>query len=433
VTDLRRAVIVGAGARGNRVFAELMATHQTGFVPAGVVEPHQGARAAFQARHDLPDDRVFASVDAFLAAPRFGDIVFICTPDPTHFSICRDVAGKGYDVVLEKPVATNMAECLALLEVEAASRTRIFVAHVLRYSPFFRTVKEVVDGGALGAIRHIHLAENIGHWHFAHSYVRGNWSRTATSAPLVLTKSSHDLDLLCWLVGRPPRSLASWGGLSYFTRENAPREAADRCTDCMLREDCLYSAVRFYLNDRRSWPFDVIAGPPDSPAAREEAVARGPYGRCVWKSDNDVCDHQTVLLDFDGGLEAVFDLQALTAENTRTIRILFDRGELNGDVRRGELSISRFTGEADGPKEERIPLPEGGDPHGGGDLQMLRGLHEHLSEGKHWGMVTSLRQSIAGHVLAFLAEESRLADNAKLPVSETLIPRSLLEAELGQP
>lgn len=429
MTDRRRAVIVGAGARGNRVFAELMATHDTGFVPVGVVDPHPGARAALRARHSIPDDRAFPSVEAFLEAPRFADIVFICTPDPTHYSICRDVAGKGYDVVLEKPVATNLAECLALLEVEAASRTRIFVAHVLRYAPFFRAVKQVVDEGSLGTVRHLVLTENIGHWHFAHSYVRGNWARTEESAPVILTKSSHDLDLLCWLVGRPPRSVASWGGLHHFTRENAPPDSAERCLDCSLRESCLFSAPRFYLNDRREWPFDVIAAPPDSPAAREEALARGPYGRCVWRCDNDVCDHQTVILEFDGGLEAVFDLQALTAENTRTLRILFDRGELNGDVRRGELTVSRFTGEVDRVELERVPLPDGGDPHGGGDLAMLKGLHEHLSEGKHAGMVTSLQQSIAGHVLAFLAEESRVGEGVKLPVSGTLIPRGLLPEE----
>lgn len=431
MTEPRRAVIVGAGARGNRVFAQLMATHSTGFTPAGVVEPDPGARAAFRLRHDLPDDRVFASVEAFLDAPRFGDIVFICSPDPTHYTLCRAVSTKGYDVVLEKPVATNLAECLALLDVEATSRTRIFVAHVLRYSPFFRAVKRVVDEGGLGAVRHVYLAENVGHWHYAHSYVRGNWSRVEESAPIILTKSSHDLDLLCWLVGRPVESVASWGGLSFFTAEHAPPDSAPRCVDCVHQDTCRYSAPRFYLNDRQEWPFDVIAARPDSRAAREAAVARGPYGRCVWRSDNNVCDHQTVILSFQGGLEAVFDLQALTARNTRTLRILFDGGELSGDVQRGELVLTRFTGLVGEVEEERIPLPPGGDPHGGGDLEMLRGLDEHLREGKHAGMVTSLRQSIAGHVLAFLAEESRLRDNVKLPVSDMLIPRQLLDEDPG--
>ena len=426
VSDPLKAVIVGAGARGNRVFAELMTTQSTGFVAAGVVEPNSATRDAFRIRHGIPEERTFASVEEFLDAPRFGDIVFICTPDPTHYTLCRAVAEKGYDVVLEKPVATNLQECLSLLEVEGRSRTKIFVAHVLRYAPFFRAVKRVVDDGGLGEVRHINLHENIGHWHFAHSYVRGNWSRAADAAPLILAKSSHDLDLLGWLAGRPVRSVASWGGLSYFTPENAAAGSAARCVDCALKEECRYSAVRFYLNDRSQWPFDVIAAPVDSRGAREEAVARGRYGRCVWRCDNDVCDHQTVVLTFDGGLEAVFDLQSLTADNTRTVRILFDHGELNGIVRKGELIVSRFTGEVDRVDEEVIPLPLGGDPHGGGDLAMLQTLREHLVDGRHEGLMTSLHQSVAGHVLAFLAEESRLRDNVKLPVSDVMIPTDLL-------
>lgn len=426
-----KAVIVGAGARGNRVFAELMTTQATGFVAAGVVEPNSATRDAFRSRHGIPEERTFASVEEFLDAPRFGDIVFICTPDPTHYTLCRAVAEKGYDVVLEKPVATNLQDCMSLLDVEERSHTQIFVAHVLRYAPFFRAVKQVVDDGGLGGIRHINLNENIGHWHFAHSYVRGNWARSADSAPLILTKSSHDLDLLCWLAGRPVRSVASWGALSYFTAENAPEGSSERCVDCALKDTCRYSAVRFYLNDRSQWPFDVIAAPPDSRAGREEAIARGRYGRCVWRSDNDVCDHQTVVLTFDGGLEAVFDLQSLTADNTRTLRILFDGGELNGNVRKGELTVSRFTGEVDRVEEEALALPLVGDSHGGGDLAMLHTLHEHLVDGRHRGLMTSLRQSVAGHVLAFLAEESRQRESVTLPVSDVLIPPGLLSDEGG--
>jgi hypothetical protein len=431
-TQVRKAVIVGAGARGNRVFAELMATNVTGFVPAGVVEPDPETRGAFLARHGIGDERAFASIEEFLLAPRFGDIVFICTPDTTHYTLCKAVADRGYDVLLEKPVATNLADCMSLVEVEQRSGTRIFVAHVLRYSPFFRAVKRIIDGGRMGTIRSIRLSESVGHWHFAHSYVRGNWSRVDSSGPVILTKSSHDLDLLCWLVGRPVKSVASYGSLSYFTRENAPEAAADRCVECTLTDTCRYSAVRFYLNDLPIWPFDVIAPRPDTREGREGALLDGRYGRCVWKCDNDVCDNQTVILDFDGGLQAVLDVQALTTNNTRTLRILFDAGELIGDVRKGELVLSHFTGALDRDEMETIPLPPGGDPHGGGDLALLLALGEHLTTGAHVELMTSLQASIAGHVLAFLAEESRQRYNVKLPVSATLIPRQLRTEEVDR-
>ncbi|HUH13054.1 MAG TPA: Gfo/Idh/MocA family oxidoreductase, partial [Longimicrobiales bacterium] len=419
-----RVVIVGAGARGNRVFAELMATEDTGFRAVGVVEPHEGRREDFRRRYAVPIEHAFGSLEDFLAAPRFGDIVFICTPDVTHYAHARAVSEKGYDILLEKPIATTLPDCLALVDVQHTYKNQIFVAHVLRYSPFFRAVKEIVDSGRLGAIRNIELHENIGHWHFAHSYVRGNWGREATSGPIILTKSSHDLDILHWVVGERVEAVVSYGGLEFFREENAPPEAAERCVACPLQDTCTYSATRLYLNERDEWPFNVVAPPPDSPEARRREIETGPYGRCVWKCDNDVCDDQIVLLRFASGIEATLGLHALTDENTRTLRILFHGAELTGNLVRGELSIAHFTGRPGVQEVEEVPLPALGH-HGGGDLRLLHLLHEHLTEGKHAGLVTSLESSLPSHALAFLAEQSRKEGSVQVPVPEVFSPRAI--------
>jgi predicted dehydrogenase len=420
-------VIVGAGARGNRVFAELIERERTGFRVVGVVEPDAGRREHFRERYGIDADRAFADLDEFLAASAFAEIVFICTPDVVHFEHARAISGKGYDILLEKPIATTLADCLALIDIRQSQSNRIFVAHVLRYSPFFREVKRIVDEGRYGRIRHIELHENIGHWHFAHSYVRGNWSREATSGPIVLTKSSHDLDILHWLVGERVESVVSYGGLTYFRRENAPPEAADRCVACPLQESCLYSATRFYLEEDDAWPQNVVATPPDTLETRRRAIETGPYGRCVWKLDNDVCDSQTVLLRFASGVHAVLGLQALSAENTRTIRVLFDRAELTGNLLRGRIAISQFMGRRDGFRVDVVELPVPFDSHGGGDLQLLRVLHENLTRGTHAGLMTSLESSLPSHVLAFLAEESRREGAVKKPIPEIFSPRAIEE------
>ncbi len=415
---MKNVVIIGAGARGNRVFADLIATHDTGFSLCGVVEPDPARRAAFQRRYRIPPQRAFADVDELLAVPRFADVVFICTPDPTHFDVCRAASAYGYDVLLEKPIATNLADCLQLLDLQHTHGNRIFVAHVLRYAPFFRRIKEIIDEGRFGAVRHVQLAENVGHWHFAHSYVRGNWRRAADSAPIILTKSSHDLDILAWLIGRRVTALASYGALSYFTEANAPPDAAERCVVCPRQETCLYSATRFYLNDRDEWPFDVVAPGETSVEARRRALEAGPYGRCVWRCDNDVCDVQTVTLEFDGGPIANFGLFAHTADNTRKITIRFDEAELSGDLRRNRLEVSHFTGRKDELLVEELPLPAFADSHGGGDLALLHALHAHLTTGEHEDVMTSLETSLPSHVLAFLAEESRRAGGERVMVPD---------------
>ncbi|HEX6940276.1 MAG TPA: Gfo/Idh/MocA family oxidoreductase [Longimicrobiales bacterium] len=415
---MKDVIIIGAGARGNRVFADLISTHDTGFALRGVVEPDPSRRAAFRRRYRIPPQRAFADVDELLGVPRIGDLVFICTPDPTHFEVCRAVTVHGYDVLLEKPIATNLPDCLQLLDLQHTHGNRIFVAHVLRYAPFFRKIKEIVDSRRYGDVRHVQLAENVGHWHFAHSYVRGNWRRSDTSAPIILTKSSHDLDILYWLVGRRVAAVSSFGRLAYFTAAHAPEGAADRCVDCALADTCLYSATRFYLNDRREWPFDVVAPGETSIEARRRAIAEGPYGRCVWRCDNDVCDVQTVTLEFDGGLLASFGLYAHTADNTRKITIHFDEAELSGDLRRNRLAVSHFTGRKDERLVEELPLPAFADAHGGGDLALLHALHEHLTTGEHHDIMTSLETSLPSHVLAFLAEESRRAGGERVEVPD---------------
>lgn len=418
-----KAVIVGAGSRGNAVFAELMATHDIGFEVAGVVEPDTVRREGFVRRYGVLADRSFATVSAFLAAPRFADLVFICTPDRTHFAICRDVSEEGYAIVLEKPVATTLAECLELREVQRRAGNEIFVAHGLRYSPFFRTIRQIIAEGTIGTIRHIQLTENVGHWHFAHSYVRGQWRRADESAPIVLTKTSHDLDILQWLMGEPVHAVTSFGALGWFRPANAPDGATLRCVDCPHKGDCLYSASRFYLESRPGWPYDVVLdGLPDTPDARRHAIETGPYGKCVWLNDNDVCDSQVVLLEFESGVMASFEMHAHTADNTRKIRILGDRGEITGNLRPGELRVSRFSGLKDVLDVTEVSLNQPEDSHGGGDLHLLVALHEHLASGAHADVMTSLATSLGSHVLAFLAEESRTHGNVKMLLGSVPMP-----------
>ncbi|HEX6135495.1 MAG TPA: Gfo/Idh/MocA family oxidoreductase [Longimicrobiales bacterium] len=412
-----RAVIIGAGARGNMVFAELMRRQEIGWRVSGVVEPDALRREAFARRHGVAAEHAFGSIDELLAGPRVADVAFICTPDVTHYRICAAVSRAGYDVLLEKPIATSLPDCLALLDVQQTHRNRIFVAHVLRYSPFFRTLKEIVASRRYGLVRNIRMTENIGHWHFAHSYVRGNWRRREDTAPIVLTKSSHDLDIIAWLMEQDrPAFVSSFGTLEYFTERNAPPESAARCVDCRLRETCRYSATKFYVHERGGWPFDVVAPAEAGLEVRRRAIESGPYGRCVWRCDNDVCDNQTVTIQFESGIHASFGLYALSAENTRRISVLLDDAEIGGDLLHGQLSVTPLAGRVDGAMPERIPVPCSEDHHGGGDLALLNTLREHLVTGAHSHIMSSLESSIASHVLAFLADESRLKGGSPMPV-----------------
>lgn len=81
----------------------------------------------------------------------------------------------GYHVMCEKPMSPDPAECLAMGEWVKKSGKTMTVCHVLRYSPFFTEIKRVVDSGAIGELASVQHMENVGFWHQAHSFVRGNW------------------------------------------------------------------------------------------------------------------------------------------------------------------------------------------------------------------------------------------------------------------
>ena len=307
----------------------------------------------------------------------------------------------GYPILLEKPVAPTLEECL---RIEAAFEARPVISavcHSLRYQKGFRKLKEIVDAGRIGRIITLDHLEQVVWWHHAFAYVRGNWGREAESAFMLMAKSCHDIDYMAHLIGRPCRAVASFGELTYYRPEMAPEGAGQRCTECRIEPDCAYSAIKLYVQtDREHWPAAVIS-PDHSLEAHMQAVRTGPYGRCVWHCGNDVVDHQVVLLQFEGGITATFTMSGFTQGSGRQIRIHGTEGEIFFDEE--SITIKTF---ADGNRERIELAPESGD-HGGGDRRVVRSWLEAIAQNKPELVMTSLRESLRTHKLVFAAEQAR--------------------------
>jgi predicted dehydrogenase len=251
---------------------------------------------------------------------------------------------------------------------------------------------------------------------------------------MVLAKTCHDLDMIRWFAGESPATVASAGTLSYFRPENAPEGAPDHCLDgCPAAESCPFYAPRYYvaaLADRDGWPVALL-GDDRSPEGRMEALRRGPYGRCVFRSDNDVVDHQQTVLGFPGGLTATLSTSAFTGQNTRTVRLTGTAGEIAGNLRTGTLEVDLFSPVADLPEvpEARIgacftrppmghqvfelhagPVDAEGQPdhrgHSGGDEALIDAFITSLEGGET--AATDLEAALDSHRMAFAAERSRL-------------------------
>jgi predicted dehydrogenase len=322
-----------------------------------------------------------------------------------HHPSTLGLLAAGYDVLLEKPMATSPAECVDLVQTAARHGHILQICHVLRYAPFFRTIHDVIASDRLGDIVSVQWNENLVYWHFAHSFVRGNWSNSGRSGPMILTKCCHDLDLLVWMFGRPS-SVASSGSLTHFTPEMVGPEIPDRCTDgCPIETQCSYYAPRIYIErNPGQWARDPVSLD-HSPDALRRGLETGPYGRCVYRSDNDVVDHQVVLLRFVNSLSATLTMQGASPVEGRTLRIDGMRASLFGNEARRELQIHDHR---DGTVETLHPVrPEGG--HGGGDAGVLHDFVRALETGERH-VLTSAAESLVSHLLAFAAEDARLTE-----------------------
>ncbi|MBE6950107.1 MAG: Gfo/Idh/MocA family oxidoreductase [Ruminococcaceae bacterium] len=394
------AVVLGAGSRGY-TYSSYAKEYPGELQVVAVAEPREDRRNLLAEELGIPEADRFASWQELLSKPRMADCAFVCTLDDDHTEPAIKAMELGYHVLLEKPMSNTEDECRRI--VEAADRTgrALAVCHVLRYTPFYMTLKGLIDRGEIGEVTTINQIENVGYWHQAHSFVRGNWRSTAETSPMLLQKSCHDMDILLWLMGKDCKRVQSFGSLRHFTPENAPEGAPERCLDgCPQADACPYYAPRLYMDmSRTGWPVDVITTDL-SEAGRRRALEEGPYGRCVYRCDNDVVDRQVVSLEFEGGAVATFTMTAFSADFSRQLKIFGTAGQITADMGTGQIVLHRF-----GEEKKTIPVDAASSGHGGGDYGILGDFLHILRHGGE--SRTSAKVSLQSHLICFAAERSR--------------------------
>ena len=401
------AVVLGAGARG-RVYADYAKAHPEEIRIVAVAEPKADRLARFARDYGVPEAACYTDWAELLAQPKLADAALICTMDHLHYAPCMEAIRQGYQILLEKPMSPSAAECAAMQRAAEEKGVVLAVCHVLRYTPFFSKIKQLIEDGTVGEVQVIEQTEHVCYWHQAHSFVRGNWRRKDESAPMILAKCCHDLDLLSWMAGAACKSLSSYGGLAHFTAEHAPAGAPARCLDgCPASGSCPYYAPKLYLTENTDWPTDTISVDM-SLEARAEALRTGPYGRCVYRCDNDVVDHQVVAMEFENGIAATLTMTAFTPRLTRTVRVMGTKGMIEGDLESCAVSFQPFGGEAQTFSAEVLGANAYG--HGGGDVGLM---HDFVLQVRGGGEGrTSAKQSLESHLMAFAAEEARVSGRA---------------------
>ena len=487
-------LVIGAGSRGNAYAHALFVSSPNARVVA-IAEPIPYKNRAFGQKYiwgeskPLPHQS-FNDWRAFLEWKKSSPIgkdgqdtshagvdgIFVCTLDETHVEIINAFAPLGYHIMSEKPLATSLQDCLKIYRSLQPSGTSspqaIFsIGHVLHYSPHNMLLRKLLlEEEVIGDILSIEHTEPVGWWHFSHSYVRGNWRKESKTAPSLLTKSCHDIDLLLWLLCSPPASalqkphlpsdVSSTGSLLYFKDSRKPDKAgsATNCYSCHAESECLYSAQNIYMRDglkrgNAGWPVNIIdpeieelytQGREDAASNKlaqrlmedydrsdESADSRPWYGRCVYEANNDVCDDQVVTISWDedplsptehsskeerihgrGAKIATFHMVAPTEKQCeRRGRVYGTQGEIEYDSK----TIRVYDFATKQAQRHYPPQPDGG--HGGGDAGLARAFVNAVAAVKQQAIDVreaqllhigcTLEEIIRSHAMVFAAEEAR--------------------------
>ena len=412
--ETKKLVVLGFGARG-KIYAGFAEKYPEKFNLVAVIENDKVRLEDAKKLH--PSAKLFSDYHDFLAANIKADVVAICTQDKDHKEHAISMMAAGYDLLLEKPIANNKKDCIAIYKASQKYARKVIVCHVLRYSRFYSKIKELIDSGALGEVVTIHASENVGYFHQAHSFVRGPWRNKEQSSPMILAKCCHDMDIIRYLMGEPCVSVNSYGDLLFFNREHAPKDSAEYCSECKVK-DCVYRAqdvylslvgsgdgfLNYFLNGKEPTAENILSN-----------LKRSQYDRCVFKCDNDVVDHEVTIMNFRGNKTACHTMTAFSRSIYRDIKVFGTKAELTGIMENNKITVNYFGG-----KSEEIQLDVSGADvgmHNGSDFFMMNALYKDLNGERAKG-ITYLDVSIESHLMSFAAEESRLHNGKTVKVKK---------------
>lgn len=411
--------IVGYGNRG-QVYADYSLDKPEELAVKAIVDPNPFKLEEAKERYHLPQEALFSTLEDFLKAKLSLDFVADTTMDQLHYATAIPLLKAHYNLLLEKPIVPNKKELLDIRDTAKENGCLVFVCHVLRYTPFYRSIKQLISQGTIGKIITIEMNEHVCLPHYLTSYLRGKWNtEEACGSGFLLAKSCHDLDLMCWLNNSTkPTKVASFGSREWFVKANKPKEATEFCYQCPLERKCPFSAIRQYI-DMNIMPFLVWDGLNEEdfdkiPKEKKLAYLKtSNFGRCAFLAGGDIVDRQNAIFSFANGSLCSFTLSGGTAKADRYLHIVGEKGEIEGKVMEDSYVLRTYDPDSFAVKEETINVSNevvnnakyGG--HSGGDFMIMHDLCAYLNGDHSSPSITSIDDSINGHLCVYAAEESR--------------------------
>lgn len=414
-----RVIVIGCGDRAT-VYCEegVNQLHKMKIVAA--IDPDPERLRYMQEHFGVEKEQCYTDMQEVLSQGRIADCIINGTMDQLHKATTIPFLRQGYHMLLEKPIVNNEKDLMEIRDTANENGCKLMICHVLRYAPFYRKVKELIDSGQLGEIMNIQTSERVGAFHSSVSFIRGKWASEAEcGSSLLLAKCCHDIDLICWLNGKTvPKTVYSNGGRHYFLPEKAPEGAGTRClVDCPkeVREKCVYDVQSMYLdNCQLPWYPWQCTGKNWQEVTEEEKLESmktyNPHGRCIYKCGGDLVDHQNVSITFADGSTAIHTLTMGAMHPGRSLWVQGTLGEAEGYVMDGILRLFKYSKETSEWTETVFNFNDmegetGG--HFGGDKGLVMDFCDLMEGNEPSVSCTSIDDSVWGHLTCFAADKAQ--------------------------
>jgi predicted dehydrogenase len=404
--------VIGLGSRGNN-YSNIVKHFCSGDAKiVSLCDCFESRLKECQVKFEVPAEMCFTDENEFFKEKR-ADAIFICTQDRDHYGHVMKAVALNYNIMCEKPLSPSIKECEEMRDAVQAKGLKMLVCHVLRYSGYYQRIKDIINSGAIGEVVSIDHTENIGYFHFAHSYVRGNWRDSNTTTPMIMAKTCHDMDLIHWFMDGGCEQISSFGSLKHFKEENAPKGSTKRCLDgCAYKSKCPFDAERLYITTPltkatflRFIGRTITGKNKATKADKYQALKEGNYGRCVYRCDNNVADHQMVNMDFSNGRTASLTVTAFSKFCYRHTHVMGTLGEIRGNDRDGILYLRIYHGKSKTIRTKKLPLPG----HLGGDIGLVKDFVALMNNQPTVQKdLTLVDVTVFSHKMAMAAEYSRL-------------------------
>jgi hypothetical protein len=239
----------------------------------------------------------------------------------------------------------------------------------------------------------------------AHSFVRGFFNSSRLT-PMLLAKSCHDMDLLSYLISGNAKKIASFGSLKYFSKANCPEGAPQFCLDgCPHYHSCPYHVMKLYFEPDTDPAYLRQMGVIKDKNHLMELLKTNRFGKCVFQTDNDVVDNQTVQIEFDNDVHAAFTMCGHNGTERRMTKISMTNGEIEYDGTGNNLKVHSFE-----PLFEEVIKVNVTGTHGGGDRAIMDNFVDAITTGDKSILLTPITESLEGHLMVFAAEEARTTE-----------------------